>query len=410
MKLHSAFILSTALAASPAFAQAPNSQSQQLQTQSFFDVMPAGAGLLSNIVIDSQVTTARVGSYTRLNMHLGCYATNLRSVGNPVSGNSIVTAIIDVYNASGTLQTILVEFPAEFLKPVAVRDMAVANNVTLTKSLNPYVKMKAFDNIVQLLMPNIKEMTITSDGEVTNVTEKNLIVAGIRFSQKGAPGAPYTGHNGPLSSSISWYTSIDGKTIDVYANFPGAANPGQRARYQGETRTGFCGGYYSPLMLFFDDSTPQFSATSKFSLSKEQPGSIFWPEAGSPGYFLVLDEKGDGKILDGSQLFGDTEKFKDGFENLASHDTNKDGVIDANDKVFKHLKLWNDRNSDGVSQKVELKTLKEMGVTSIDLKFEYETKKFGDRAEYKQKSSFNFKKNQATKKGRVLDLWFSPAP
>lgn len=404
------FVFLSALIALPsAFAQNPSVQSQ-LQTQSFFDVMPSGGGLLSNVVIDSQVTTGRVSSYTRLNMHLSCYATNLRGVANPVSEYSVVKAYIDIKTSANVMKTAIIQFPAEFLKPAASRTMTVANAVALVASADPLIKIKAFDNVVQLLLPNIKEMTVTSDGEVTNLSEKNLIVAGVRFSQEGAPGGAYTGVTGPLSSSIRWYTSIDGKTIDVYASFPGAAFPGQGAQYQGETRTGFCGAYYSPLMLFFDENLPNFLTTSKFSVSKHQTGSVYWPEAGSPGYFLVLDEKNDSKIENGSQLFGDNEKFKDGFENLSSYDDNKDSIIDSKDKVFKKLKLWNDKNADGVSQKDEVKTLKQMGVTSINLAFEYETKKFGDRAEYKQKSSFNFKKNQATKKGLVLDVWLSPAP
>jgi hypothetical protein len=260
----------------------------------------------------------------------------------------------------------------------------------------------------------MKEVTITSDGEVGNVSEKNLVIAGFRFGQGNLPDRPYVepyyGNVGPLSSKISWYTSVDSKVVDVYADFPGAAFLGQRAVYQGETRTGFCGGYYSPIMLFFDDNTPQFTATSNFSLAKTQPGKIYWPEAGSSGYFLVVDEKNNSQILNGSQMFGDTEKFASGFENLASYDLNKDGIIDGKDKIFKSLKLWNDKNADGISQKDELKTLKEMGVTSINLKVINETKKFGDRAEYKERSDFKFKMNGKRKTGIVLDMWFSPAP
>lgn len=194
----------------------------------------------------------------------------------------------------------------------------------------------------------------------------------------------------------------------MYADFPGAASPGMKAKVQGETKTGFCGAYYSPLMLFFDDELPDFTGKSSFPIRENQQGGVYWPEPHAPGYFLALDEKNNSQIKDGSQLFGDYGNYENGFANLAAHDLNKDGVIDAKDKVFKKLKLWNDKNGDGISQKSEVKTLKEKGVTSIDLKYINETNKFGDRAEYKQKSFFSFKQKGAVKKGVVLDIWFSP--
>jgi hypothetical protein len=406
------FTLSFLVVGVSAWAQQDDTKGK-VEVKSMFDVLPARGGLLSNVVIDSQVTTAKVGSYTRLSLHLSCYATNLRSVSNPVSANSMVNAFIDVYDAANVVKTVHVRFPAEFLKPYAERASAGVPAVTIENApAFPNVKIKAYDNVVQLLLPQLKEMTLTSSGEVTNVTEKNLIVSGVRFAQSEGPSTygSYFGSVGPLSSQVKWYTAVDGKTIDVYASFPGAAAPGQRAVYEGETRTGFCGAYYSPLMLFFDDELPNFSGSSRFSLHKDQTGKIYWPEPQSPGYFLVLDEKNDSQILDGTQLFGDNEKFENGFANLSSHDLNKDETIDSKDKVFKNLKLWNDQNGDGIAQVPELKSLSQMGVTSINLKFVNETKQFGNRAEYKQKATFQFKKGAKKQTGKVLDLWFSPAP
>lgn len=56
-----------------------------------------------------------------------------------------------------------------------------------------------------------------------------------------------------------------------------------------------------------------------------------------------------------------------GFTALAEFDMNKDGKIDISDKVFSQLKMWQDSNSDGVSQETELKSLNEMGISSIGL-------------------------------------------
>lgn len=387
---------------------------QSMQTQSSaFDTMPSRGELLSNVVIDSQVVTAKVTSFTRLKLHLSCFATNLRSVGNPVTANSIVTAYLDVRTSSNAVKTIEVKFPADYLKPASTRLASESYAINYVSTVDAAVKISAYDNIIQLLIPNMKSVTLDSSGEIANVTEKNLILAGVRFAQGGAPNGyqgSYFGSTGPLSSNVKWYISKDGKTIDVYAAFPGAATPGMRARYQGETRTGFCGGYYSPLMLFFGEKTSRFTETSDFKLSENQSGRIYWPEKNSEGYFLVQMKEEDKAVRDGSQMFGDNQDHPDGFSNLASYDLNKDQVIDRKDRIFKSLRLWNDKNADGVSQAEELFTLNQKGVQSLALDYLHETRKFGERAEYKQRSSFVFVKDGKKQKGQLIDIWLSPAP
>ena len=89
--------------------------------------------------------------------------------------------------------------------------------------------------------------------------------------------------------------------------------------------------------------------------------------------FLALDRNGNGKIDNGGELFGDQVTLKDGstssegFEALAELDENGDGVIDKNDSEFKNLRVWIDANHNGVSESDELKTLDELGITSISL-------------------------------------------
>jgi T1SS-143 domain-containing protein len=82
---------------------------------------------------------------------------------------------------------------------------------------------------------------------------------------------------------------------------------------------------------------------------------------------LAIDKNGDGIINDRSELFGDTDGFTDGFDNLSSYDGNNDGVIDVNDEVFDELLIWQDLNSDGVSDQGELLTLAQIGIVSISL-------------------------------------------
>ncbi|MCD8213317.1 MAG: calcium-binding protein, partial [Campylobacter sp.] len=82
--------------------------------------------------------------------------------------------------------------------------------------------------------------------------------------------------------------------------------------------------------------------------------------------FLVTDRNNDGKINDISEMFGNSKM--DGFTALRNEfDSNKDGIINSNDENFNNLKIWIDGNSNGITDKDELKTLEELGIKSIDL-------------------------------------------
>ncbi|MCY1707285.1 calcium-binding protein [Pannonibacter sp. SL95] len=80
---------------------------------------------------------------------------------------------------------------------------------------------------------------------------------------------------------------------------------------------------------------------------------------------LALDANGNGKIDDISELFGGARVS--GFSELATHDTNKDGVINADDQVYSQLRVWRDLNQDGVTNDGELSTLSSLGIASIGL-------------------------------------------
>ena len=124
----------------------------------------------------------------------------------------------------------------------------------------------------------------------------------------------------------------------------------------------------SPLDNLFDpliiNTTAQTSGLSdkkfKFDLDADgEQDEISMTKAGSG--FLALDKNDDGKINDGTELFG--VKSGDGFRDLAEYDTDGNGWIDENDEVFDKLKVWS-KTEDG---KDELKSLKESGVGAIFL-------------------------------------------
>lgn len=95
--------------------------------------------------------------------------------------------------------------------------------------------------------------------------------------------------------------------------------------------------------------------------------------------FLVHDRNGNGRIDNGSELFGsgnvqfggsrDAEKLGTaGFAELATYDTNGDGRISAADADFAALRVWVDANADGLTDDGELKTLDSLGIVSISLR------------------------------------------
>jgi len=82
---------------------------------------------------------------------------------------------------------------------------------------------------------------------------------------------------------------------------------------------------------------------------------------GSGSAFLALDRNGNGRIDDGSELFG--AKTGDGFAELAALDADGNRWIDENDAAYRQLRLWS-RDAEGVDR---LATLAGAGVGALYL-------------------------------------------
>lgn len=107
--------------------------------------------------------------------------------------------------------------------------------------------------------------------------------------------------------------------------------------------------------------------------------SSSWTHPQGDEVFLVLDRNGDGRISDGTELFGDStpqpaSPAQNGFAALAVFDRseqggNGDGLISSADLVFASLRLWRDSNHDGVSQPAELQLLSWSRIRAIALDY-----------------------------------------
>jgi hypothetical protein len=101
---------------------------------------------------------------------------------------------------------------------------------------------------------------------------------------------------------------------------------------------------------------------------------VSWTSAGSDDAWLALDRNGNGIIDDGTELFGNftaqpTTVSRHGYLALSALDPNRDDVIDSRDKSFGDLRLWQDRDHDGVSAPDELSTLEAHGILGLDVRF-----------------------------------------
>ena len=109
---------------------------------------------------------------------------------------------------------------------------------------------------------------------------------------------------------------------------------------------------------------------------------------------LVRDINGNGIIDNGTELFGDNTKLKNGgaaqhgFAALADLDSNGDKVIDAKDAAFKELRVWRDINQDGISQNNELFTLQSLGIKSFNTAYTNTRHNLGNGNTLVQKGSY----------------------
>ena len=145
---------------------------------------------------------------------------------------------------------------------------------------------------------------------------------------------------------------------------------------------------YDPIALDLDGDGIETVAANGFA------GSLFdhdndgirtaggWVSADDG--LLVWDKNGNGRIDNGSELFGDSTRWLDGnnaahgFSALVQHDSNRDGIIDNKDNVFKQLRIWRDLNQDGITQEGELFKLADLKIKSLNLIYQDINKDLGN--------------------------------
>ena len=166
----------------------------------------------------------------------------------------------------------------------------------------------------------------------------------------------------------------------------------------------------SPLVLDLDGDGVE-TISSEQGVYFDHAGDGFSEKTGwvsQDDGLLAIDLNNNGKIDDGSELFGNNtqlsngETAANGFEALKEYDTNSDGVIDEFDRDFQALKVWQDLNLDGKTQELELKTLEELGITSINTDYsEQSQQQQGNH--YIQTGLFA---DTESSSNELVDVWF----
>jgi Ca2+-binding RTX toxin-like protein/GH24 family phage-related lysozyme (muramidase) len=229
-----------------------------------------------------------------------------------------------------------------------------------------------------LLGPNADDITASwNKGPLSNAFNHNLLTngGGINFDGDTDFGAHFGGYSsGDFSVGPGGYDD-GGFSFGGDVGFGGGfgdndhdsgGSSGGGGDTSGEGGIGGHGGH--PVALDLDGDGIE-SGTVKFDADNDgQLEKSGW--VGGDDGWLVVDWNGDGKIDQQAEL--DFARYGlDGMTDMDGlayrFDTNRDGTVDANDRGFDKLLVWQDADMDGVTDAGELRSLADRGVASIDV-------------------------------------------
>ena len=168
----------------------------------------------------------------------------------------------------------------------------------------------------------------------------------------------------------------------------------------------------TPLVLAFHREAVTFTHPSgSFDLvGASASHDTDWVSAATP--WLALDVDGNGRIDDGTELFGSMTRLPDGtrarqgFEALAALDDDHDGRITAHDAAFARLVVWRDADQDRASSPRELSAASSEGLVAIELGYRVDRRCTGTACEV-ERASFTFQTPSGRQEGDVIDVHFA---
>lgn len=206
---------------------------------------------------------------------------------------------------------------------------------------------------------------LPTDTPAAPVQNPNQSSPGQGSERSAGPGGEYTRHESYTESEATSFEATgvvrteDGKEISFTLSL--AMSRSYHEESDLSIRFGDSRQTKDPLVLNFGGSAAQLTSQRfKFDLDTDGKTEDINFVAGGSG-FLALDKNGDGKINNGSELFG--AATGNGFAELSALDSDHNGWIDENDAAYGLLRVWT-KDAAGNDQ---LATLQEANVGALSL-------------------------------------------
>lgn len=176
-------------------------------------------------------------------------------------------------------------------------------------------------------------------------------------------------------------------------------------------------GQGSPIVINFNGGYRLTGADAPVLFDIDATGTpryIGWTAQGADEAFLWLDRNGNGRVDDGSELFGTATMLlngmtaNNGFIPLAEFDDDADGTISASDRIWPRLLLWRDLNHDGISQVEEITPIDHGRIMAISLSYHWTGRhdRYGNVFRYE--SQVFFQEEHGPRVTPVYDIFFAP--
>ncbi|MBX3022126.1 MAG: hypothetical protein KF799_10670 [Bdellovibrionales bacterium] len=249
-------------------------------------------------------------------------------------------------------------------------------------------KRAVAQNLPMSLLINNKVCTSNASVIKDLVTKKDIITFGEMAKICPSLNAMSPNASVALKLGNSTFPSYGDRIYVAYAMNKGTSPAS-------EVADDLCAEKTSPLVIHLNSdptrplpialSAPEDGVTFDI-LGNNMPVRISWFTNNEYGLLALPDSAG--RVRNINELFGnatigpDNKSADDGYAALAKYDGTTedgrfqsgkaDGFIDQRDAVYSRLRVWVDRNHDGIAQPHELKSLRASGITYIDLSYSTE--------------------------------------